>query len=750
MLQNSEKTLLFIIKYLPLLFILLLSLLVTTVIELSNKNLIKENIKETSDLYMKFHNEDIKEEVEKVYKYIENEQKNSINELKKYIKQRVYEAHSIATRIYEDNKDTKSKKEILELIKTALGSIIYNKGRGYFFIDSVEGIGLLQPLNRQLENKSKLEFKDAKGYQFVKTIVQTIKDKSERYDTYYWYKGGDKLNSYKKMSFYKYFEPLNFAIGTGDYIDDFLHEMKERILKNIREIKLKQNGYIFLLNHNGKVLAHIREETIGKNFIDVEDRNKFKFVKEMITKAKSEEGSGFISYYYSLTNKNPYKKTTFIKNFDEWKWIIGTGYHDKDLNLIIKKETEKLENRYQEDYELVLLISFIATLLLLSLSIFISKILERKFVSYRNRIKMEEMEFKNLFETSDVGLAISDDMGKLIRVNKKFINMLGYDNSSDLINKHWNELSHNNFIKEENDIFNDLKEKKIEKCSIEKVYRKENGSVFDGYFTANSFYINGKIKYILSSLIDISDVKAKDNLLFQQSKMAAIGEMLANIAHQWRQPLSTISTASSGMKIQKEFGSLSDEDLISSLDIITSSSKYLSHTIDDFTEFFNPNNKEKIFINTDEVIDQSLKLVSAQFKNKEIIVIRDIDDINLEILKNELIQVLMNILNNARDALKNKEDEKFIFIKVKKEKYDLVIEIKDNAGGIPKDIIDRIFEPYFTTKHKSQGTGIGLYMVEEIIKKHMNGKIKVENEKFLYKEKEYTGAKFKIYIPINI
>lgn len=749
MLHNSEKTLLFIIRYVPLLFIILLSVLVTTVIELSNKNLIQENIQETSDLYIKFNNDEIKEEVEKVYKYIQNEQKNSINELKKYIKQRVYEAHSIATRIYEDNKDTKTKEEILEFIKTALGSIIYNKGRGYFFIDSAEGIGVLQPLNRQLENKNKLEFKDAKGYQFVKTIVQTIKDKSERYDTYYWYKGGDKLNSYKKISFYKYFEPLNFAIGTGDYIDDYIDEMKEKIIKSINEIKLKKDGYIFLLNYDGEMLAHINKETIGKNFSDVEDVNKFKFVKEMMQTAKSEISSELISYYYSGINKKPYKKTSYVKSFDEWKWIIGTGYHDKDLNIIIEKETKKLENRHKENNNLLLLISFSATLALLLLSIFISKIIEKRFVNYRSIIKMEEMEFRNLFETSDVGLAINDNNGKFIRVNKKFINMLGYDSSSDLLDKNWNDISHNNFTKEENKIFADLKDKKIEKCSLEKVYIKENGKNFDGYFTANSFNVNGKMKYILSSLIDISEVKAKDKLLFQQSKMAAMGEMLANIAHQWRQPLSTISTASSGIKIQKEFGTLNDEDLISSLDIITSSSKYLSHTIDDFSEFFNPNNKEKIFINTDEVIEQSLKLISAQFKNKEIKVIKDIDNINLKILKNELIQVLMNILNNARDALIDKKDEKLIFIKVKKERTDLVIEIKDNAGGVPVLVIDRIFEPYFTTKYKAQGTGIGLYMVEEIIKKHMNGKIKVENVEFPYNGKQHLGANFKIYIPIE-
>ena len=119
--------------------------------------------------------------------------------------------------------------------------------------------------------------------------------------------------------------------------------------------------------------------------------------------------------------------------------------------------------------------------------------------------------------------------------------------------------------------------------------------------------------------------------------------------------------------------------------------------------------------------------------------------------ENELIQVLINILNNARDELikKDKDYEKLIFIDVLKNQKNLLVQIKDNAGGIPTDIITRIFEPYFTTKNQSQGTGIGLYMSREIISKSMNGEINTKNVTFEYEGKSYEGALFEIIIPID-
>ena len=139
------------------------------------------------------------------------------------------------------------------------------------------------------------------------------------------------------------------------------------------------------------------------------------------------------------------------------------------------------------------------------------------------------------------------------------------------------------------------------------------------------------------------------------------------------------------------------------------------------------------------------------FLNKHIKIVKNIEELTVYSYENELLQVIINILNNAKDELLKIENQenRVIFMDLYKSQNSLVIKIKDNAGGIKKDIIDRIFEPYFTTKHKSNGTGIGLYMCEEIIVKHLLGEIKVSNEETIYENQKFIGALFEISIPIE-
>ncbi|MGB5791634.1 sensor histidine kinase [Poseidonibacter sp.] len=230
--------------------------------------------------------------------------------------------------------------------------------------------------------------------------------------------------------------------------------------------------------------------------------------------------------------------------------------------------------------------------------------------------------------------------------------------------------------------------------------------------------------------------------------MAAMGEMLTNIAHQWRQPLSVITTLASGTKIQKELNTLDDESLVNSLDTISDTAQYLSKTIDDFRNFFK-SDKEEISFSIQEVLEQALKLTGDEFKNKSIDIIEEINEFQIFGLKNEFIQALLNILNNAKDELEKHPEPRLIYIKAEQIENYGVITIKDNAGGIKEDIIDKVIEPYFTTKHQSKGTGIGLYMTEEIITKHMHGELIIENVKTTYEDKEYLGAQFTIKFKLS-
>lgn len=244
-----------------------------------------------------------------------------------------------------------------------------------------------------------------------------------------------------------------------------------------------------------------------------------------------------------------------------------------------------------------------------------------------------------------------------------------------------------------------------------------------------------------------NQMKKQESMILQQSKFTSMGEMLANIAHQWRQPLSIISTSATGIKIQKEQGVANDAFEYEALDAINENVQYLSHTIEDFRNFFKEE-KLRNEVSLEEIINKTLSLVGSRLKNKDINLQTTYENIVFETLETELIHVFINIINNSIDALEPLEHEKLIFIQTEKSSDSIIIKIKDNAGGINPNIIARVFEPYFTTKDSSKGTGIGLYMCKEIVVKHLNGKIDVKNVVFNYEGKEQKGCEFTIEISL--
>ena len=242
----------------------------------------------------------------------------------------------------------------------------------------------------------------------------------------------------------------------------------------------------------------------------------------------------------------------------------------------------------------------------------------------------------------------------------------------------------------------------------------------------------------------------KDRILAQQQKMVAMGQMIENIAHQWRQPLSVISTSASGLKLKKQLNILEDEELIKSIDKIVDTAKYLSDTIDDFRYFFKPQ-KDKTKFSLAKNIEKSLSFLETALKENSIKVEFEYEDIDIIAYETELIQVFINIINNSKDAfIEKKIEDRVIFISIKKFPNRILIEIKDNAGGVEEDILDKVFEPYFTTKHQYNGTGIGLYMSNQIIKTHLNGDIFMKNCSFKYKNIEQKGVITTIVLPKNI
>ena len=255
--------------------------------------------------------------------------------------------------------------------------------------------------------------------------------------------------------------------------------------------------------------------------------------------------------------------------------------------------------------------------------------------------------------------------------------------------------------------------------------------------------------YLLIKEKTLENLKMEQDMM-RSEKMAALGEMIANIAHQWRQPLSVISTGVTGMKMQKEYGILNDEEFDKTCQAINDNAQYLSKTIDHFSDFIK-GERNKVEFDLRDNINNFLTLVQGSIKIHNINIVLDLEEnIKINNYPNELLQCLFNIFNNAKDALVEKKiEDKYIFISSKIKKDQVIIKIKDNAHGIANNALAHIFEPYFTTKDKNKGTGLGLNITYNLVTKGMNGTIEAYNVSFTYNKNEYTGAEFRIQFPFE-
>ncbi|TLP35809.1 PAS domain-containing sensor histidine kinase [Arcobacter arenosus] len=255
--------------------------------------------------------------------------------------------------------------------------------------------------------------------------------------------------------------------------------------------------------------------------------------------------------------------------------------------------------------------------------------------------------------------------------------------------------------------------------------------------TAQLIELNQTLEHRVNE--EIAKNKEKQKMLFWQSRMASLGQMLANIAHQWRQPLTELSLTMFNIKRTAKKCDLEKLDLYykESLGIIEN----MSQTIDDFSNFFNPNKpKEKFFLTN--AINDSLLITKKLVQKENLNIQTDFEDIEVFGVLNELSQVIINLIQNSSEAFKvNEIKDKKITIVIKREENYAVLQFEDNAGGASENLLDKIFEPYFTTKHQSNGTGLGLFMSKMIIEKSLDGTIRVENID--------NGLKFTIKIPLG-
>jgi len=539
----------------------------------------------------------------------------------------------------------------------------------------------------------------------------------------------------------KFYSNINTAL-----LDVLVNISKESHIPLLTQNILAYSNLLYLKEFMG--IERARGVAIySKHHIDRESLIQFSNIfilekrsEEMFFKYASEEMKLFYKQSIqdkSFTHVSAMRENIFYKNIqnssiDSKKWFDTIT---KSLNILDKVATfiekKTIINIQKELSDLKTVFIILTSLTIISIVVFVMMLIA--FF----KLAREEQRLRIVMDKYIIS-STTDLKGKIIDVSQAFCNISGYK-KEELIGQPHNIVRHPDTPKEVfKDMWYRLQRGLAWRGKVKN--RKKDGSFYWVYANVEPlFAAGGNIDSYISIRLDITEselltLKVKEEeeknrfqveMMKEQSRLVQMGEMLSMIAHQWRQPLSAIAAAAGSLQIKAKMDKLEKETLIEIAEKITGFSLHLSSTIDDFRNFFK-SNKMSTKTNFEVILQSVLSIIEGSMKENSItlqINIKDVEEFTS--YENELKQVLLNLMKNAEDALvENEISEPKIEISIEKKSFT----IKDNAGGIPKEIIDKIFDPYFSTKMKKDGTGLGLYMSKMIIEDHCNGYLKVIND----------------------
>ena len=630
---KKEKNILQIIRYAPALFIILISIFTTFYLYLNHLNNLEKAKKTIENQYLKSNKDRIKINIETVNRFIINKASDSEKTLKEDLQDKINVATKIATNIYNKNKDTLSKDEIIKHIKNAIETLRYNQGRGYFSIHTLEGINILNPAFRKYEGTFVLNRKGISGNYPVQDAINIAKTKGEGFFSWYYYKPNDNSKKFKKIGIVKRFEPYDLVITTAEFEDDFKKHVQKEILKHLKELKYQNEGQIFVIDKKGKFLL---TKSLISNISEIKKENNFLIgFKNFIN---SDKGNTYLQYVYKF-GKDPtsHSKIAYLKKVNIYNWVIGSGFDYDSLNVQIINKQKELEKKYKKYLTSFIFVAIGIIILLLIVSLLMSNFLEKLLLSYKKRLlEKETLKFEAIMEELNIMLdhlpimvAYKDTKNNIIRGNKTLADSLNLS-IDELRNVPAKDIFPTNYRRQHLNDLEVVKNKREILNSRDTIETKEGIQIIE----ISTIPIFNEEKEVTNLIVFAFNITEKENLiaendkkekiLYQQSKMATMGEMIANIAHQWRQPLSAISTAATGSKLLKEIDSLSDEQLNLAFDTINDSAQFLSQTIDDFRNFFNPNKNKLTEFHISVPIEKTLKLLLPKFLVQDIEIIKNI------------------------------------------------------------------------------------------------------------------------------
>ncbi len=509
-------------------------------------------------------------------------------------------------------------------------------------------------------------------------------------------------------------------------------EIKSRIVDALGHMRYGDYGnYIFITDYKGNSILMGNQNMDKKKLVSYLDADYRSIILEEIQKVRKRK-EGVLKSNNSIDNK---KEIIFVKDLGAYNWFIGSVMKVQDREESLKASLlDMVKNIPLDDSDFIALYDD-------KRAIYLSEKIKTIFKRQKGDVIKESLSDKIKWHQEEIVDAYYHDS----RYEPLKLNFIyGFDTSSMSLKELQKQKDLELLLEKELDfIFKSSGAIVLFVAMLSLMLSRKINQIFQQYQeevesrTAALEELNSSLEERVKSEIDTH--RQKDKMLIQQSKMAEMGDMLSMIAHQWRQPLNQISYIFMNIESSFEYKELTKEYLEEKLGEGNEQLEFMSATIDDFRNYFRPD-KEKEFALVSDIVQSSISLMkhTLDVNDIEIDLISEGRDLT-HIYRNEFIQVLLNIIKNAKDALlANGVERPKIVIMTSCHKDKLVVEIFDNGGGVDLRIMDKIFEPYFSTKDYKHGTGLGLYMSKMIIEEHLDGKLSVKNIK--------NGACFRIEV----
>ncbi|MCF8093676.1 MAG: cache domain-containing protein, partial [Desulfotignum sp.] len=630
--------------------------------------------------YMAAQKQMLQSQVDQVFTYINTMRSQAEAELKSALKNQVNQAHQIAENIFEQNIGHRTLPQIEKMITDALRPVRFNEDRGYYFAVSMDGVEQLYPVRPEFEGKNVLDLTDAKGNLVIQDEIDRIKESGQGFVKSYWTKpAADPAIQFPKISFVKQFEPLNWYLGTGEYLDEFEVRFKEKVLNRIVDLRFEPEGYFFGSTYQGDPLFSNGKITMDTGTIwDLTDPKGVKIIQEQIRAAKQPEG-GFVAYEWrKLTSREPVPKISYVRGIDEWGWVIGAGVYVDTIESIISENRKQLNAGLKKR----LIRSLVLLSGLLCLIYFFSTRISRQIGASISAFST----FTKQAETRSVP------------VNLDGIQLHEFKEIAVCIN-------------------NMLKEREKAQTARKKAEEKQ---------------------------------KELQGQLLQMQKLESIGSLAGGIAHDFNNILFPVIGISELLLNDLAPGSPEYENVRE----ILKAGKRGSDLVNQILTFSRRTEQEKMPVRVQQVLKEALKLTRSTISS-DISITLDIQDDCSPVLANpsRVHQIAMNLITNAGHAVESNSGCINITLKqVQLTDHALpgsdlppgpyvLLSVHDTGSGISPRIMDKIFDPYFTTKEQGKGSGgLGLSVVHGIVRAH-KGDIVVHS-------RPGEGTTFDVYLPV--